>query len=77
MVFNATFSNISAILWQSVLLMTETGENHFGRNYIVIHFLGLICVFFRCLSYGIIYCVFLYAILSHSGDTTLCDKVSR
>ena len=28
MVFNATFNNISAILWQSVLLMTETGENH-------------------------------------------------
>jgi len=31
MVFNATFSNISVILWQSVLLVTETGipgENH-------------------------------------------------
>jgi hypothetical protein len=31
MVFNATFNNISVILWQSVLLMEETGvprENH-------------------------------------------------
>jgi hypothetical protein len=27
MVFNATFNNISAILWQSVLLVEETGEN--------------------------------------------------
>jgi hypothetical protein len=25
MVFNATFNNISAILWQSVLLVEETG----------------------------------------------------
>jgi hypothetical protein len=31
MVFNATFNNISAILWQSVLFVEETGvpgENH-------------------------------------------------
>ena len=31
MVFNATFNNISVILWQTVLLMEETGmpgENH-------------------------------------------------
>ena len=31
MVFNATFNNISAIWWQSVLLVEETGvpgENH-------------------------------------------------
>ena len=28
MVFNTTFTNISVILWQSVLLMEETGENH-------------------------------------------------
>jgi hypothetical protein len=27
MVFNATFSNISVISWQSVLLVEETGEN--------------------------------------------------
>jgi hypothetical protein len=27
-VFNATFNNISAISWQSVLLVEETGENH-------------------------------------------------
>ena len=26
--FNATFNNISVIWWQSVLLMEETGENH-------------------------------------------------
>ena len=25
---NATFNNISAISWQSVLLMDEIGENH-------------------------------------------------
>jgi len=25
---NTTFDNISVILWQSVLLMEETGENH-------------------------------------------------
>ena len=31
MVFNATFNNISVVLWQSVLLVEETrvpGENH-------------------------------------------------
>jgi len=28
MVFNATFNNISVILWRSVLLVEETGENH-------------------------------------------------
>jgi hypothetical protein len=31
MVFNTTFNNISVILWQSVLLVEETGvpgENH-------------------------------------------------
>jgi hypothetical protein len=28
MVFNATFNIISVILWQSVLLVEETGENH-------------------------------------------------
>ena len=28
MVFNATFNNISVILWQSVLLVEETGEAH-------------------------------------------------
>jgi len=27
MVFNATFNNISVILWRSVLLVKETGEN--------------------------------------------------
>ena len=27
-VFNATFNNISVILWRSVLLMMETGEHH-------------------------------------------------
>jgi hypothetical protein len=27
MVFNATFNNISAISWPSVLLVEETGEN--------------------------------------------------
>jgi len=28
MVFNATFNNISALSWRSVLLVEETGENH-------------------------------------------------
>ena len=28
MVFNATFNNISVILWWSVLLMEKSGENH-------------------------------------------------
>jgi hypothetical protein len=28
MVFIATFNNISVILWWSVLLVEETGENH-------------------------------------------------
>jgi hypothetical protein len=31
MVFNATFNNISGILWRSILLLEETGvpgENH-------------------------------------------------
>jgi hypothetical protein len=26
--FNATFNNILVILWQSVLLVEEAGENH-------------------------------------------------
>jgi hypothetical protein len=26
--FNAIFNNISVILWRSVLLVEETGENH-------------------------------------------------
>jgi hypothetical protein len=26
--FNVTFNNISVILWLSLLLMEETGENH-------------------------------------------------
>ena len=28
MVFNASFNNISVIMWQSVLLVQESGENH-------------------------------------------------
>ena len=28
MVFNVTYNNISVILWRSVLLVEETGENH-------------------------------------------------
>ena len=28
MVFNASFNTISVILWRSVLLVEETGENH-------------------------------------------------
>jgi hypothetical protein len=28
MMFNATFNNISAISWRSVLLVEETGETH-------------------------------------------------
>ena len=28
MLFNATFNNVSVILWQSVLLVEETRENH-------------------------------------------------
>jgi hypothetical protein len=27
MVFNATFNNVSVILWQTVLLVEETGES--------------------------------------------------
>jgi hypothetical protein len=28
MVFNATFSNISAMSWRQVLVVEEAGENH-------------------------------------------------
>jgi hypothetical protein len=28
MVFNATFNDISAISWRSILLVEDTGENH-------------------------------------------------
>jgi hypothetical protein len=28
MMFNATFNNISVILWWSILLVEETGENN-------------------------------------------------
>jgi len=30
-VFNATFSNISAISWRPVLVVEEAGENHHGQ----------------------------------------------
>ena len=33
MVFNATFNNISVILWQSVLLVEETGKKHTDKLY--------------------------------------------
>jgi hypothetical protein len=39
MVFNATFNNISAISWQSVLLVEETGlprENHHVFHFYII-----------------------------------------
>jgi hypothetical protein len=32
MVFKSYFNNISVILWRSVLLVDETGENHWGSN---------------------------------------------
>jgi hypothetical protein len=41
MVFNATFNNISAILWQSVLLVEETGvprENHWPAASLIQHY---------------------------------------
>jgi hypothetical protein len=40
MVFNATFNNISAILWQSVLLVEENGvpgEKHLAMNGVPTH----------------------------------------
>jgi hypothetical protein len=40
MVFNATFNNISAISWQSVLLMEETGVP--GENDCLVYFVFLI-----------------------------------
>ena len=38
--FNATFNNISVILWQSILLVKETGENqtsHSQTLYLISH----------------------------------------
>jgi hypothetical protein len=35
MALDATFNNISVILWRSVLLEEETGENHRLTNYII------------------------------------------
>ena len=49
MVFNATFNNISAISWRSVLLMNETGipgENHRLMNY---YYTTIVCVMMVCL----------------------------
>ena len=37
MMFNATFNNISVILWQSVLLMEETGEPRENHQPIASH----------------------------------------
>jgi len=37
MVFNATFNNISAILWWSVLLMEETGGPGENNNAMTAH----------------------------------------
>jgi hypothetical protein len=33
MVFNAIFNNFPVILWQSVLLVKESGENHRKKKY--------------------------------------------
>jgi hypothetical protein len=44
MLFNATFNNISVILWQSVLLVAETGvleeihQGHHGHDCMVVGF---------------------------------------
>ncbi len=38
MVFNATFNNISVILWRSVLLMEETGVQGENQRPAVSHF---------------------------------------
>jgi len=37
MVFNATFNNIAAILWQSVLLVEETGMREENRRSVASH----------------------------------------
>ena len=37
MVFNATFNNISAISWQSVLLVEETGVHRENLRPVAIH----------------------------------------
>jgi len=37
MVFNATFNNISIILWRSVLLVEETGEPGENRRPVASH----------------------------------------
>jgi hypothetical protein len=36
MVFNVTFNKMSVILWRSVLLVEETGENHEEQVCIVV-----------------------------------------
>ena len=44
MLFNATFNNISVILWLSVLLVEETGipgENHQNSTKWIVSFLSL------------------------------------
>jgi hypothetical protein len=40
-VFNATFNNISALSWQSVLLVEETGKNdlHFSKPHCLFYLL--------------------------------------
>jgi hypothetical protein len=37
MVFNATFNNIAVILWQSVLLVEETGEPRENHQLVTSH----------------------------------------
>ena len=44
MVVNATFSNISVILWRSVLLMVETGVP--GENYRLAYLILDNCIIF-------------------------------
>ena len=57
MVFNVTFNNFSVILWQSVLLVEETGvpgENHqsaprIGNGYISLLYLNVFIILFTIL----------------------------
>jgi cbb3-type cytochrome oxidase subunit 3 len=62
MVFNATFNNVSVISWRSVLLVEETGENHWPVQ-LPVQSVQIIKLWVGTRSWR------------GALDTTLCDKV--
>ena len=72
MVFNDTFNNISVISWRSVLVVEETGENHWpASSHILLYRVHLARnrIFDVYLSYGhILYFTFLFSLFASEAS---------